>query len=356
MANNEKIFSKEYTNCVKGIAVLLLFVHHVLNTLYPYQTILIGKDYDYMSYLVSLSKVCVYLFFMMSGYGMFISFSKIHHSLIDICKFVLRHIIKLWSIFWIIYIIFVPMGILFGRSPSIVYNGEWTNMAYDFLGLAYITSHTSCIPTWWYLSMSILFYIFFPVLYYIIKILNKWSILAWVIAALFAVKYIGWKVSLIYCIPFILGSLLAHFEGLEKIRIIIKNIIKMKSVRFLIYLALILAYCVFRLQIMSKDMFYYRLDWIPALLIVCTVYDLVPIRSKCAATLKALGQNSGNIYLFHAFIYSLYFKKIIYSFHYAPLVYIASLLICLFISEGLEYIKTISGYNKLFSYINLKLS
>lgn len=352
----EKTFAKENTNCVKGIAVLLLFVHHVLNTKYPYESILIGDTFDYLSPLVSLSKVCVYIFFLMSGYGLFLSFSKEEHTLKSACKFVIRHIIRLWSMFWIIYIIFVPMGILFGRSPNIVYADDMTNMIWDFFGLSYLTNHISSLPTWWYLSMTILFYVLFPVIYFIISKLKNLSWIVWGIIALLAVKYIGWRVALIYCVPFILGALLASCNGFERIRILSESIIRNRYIRFFAWLFMIFICCILRLKIMSNDMFFYRLDWILALLIVCFAYGYIPVEGRISKGLGVLGKNSGNIYLFHAFIYSLYFSEFVYGFKYAGLVYIVALVVCLIISEVLEFLKTVTGYNKLFSNINQKFS
>lgn len=79
--------------------------------------------YDYLSTIVSIAKVCVYMFFILSGYGLYVSFDKEKHSISNAVRFVLRHILKLYSMFWMIYIIFVPMGCLFGRSPSVLHGG-----------------------------------------------------------------------------------------------------------------------------------------------------------------------------------------------------------------------------------------
>ncbi|RHR31847.1 hypothetical protein DWX43_04120 [Clostridium sp. AF19-22AC] len=352
----ERRFSKENTNCIKGVAVLLLLLHHVLNSKYPYESILIGGTFDYLYPFVSLAKVCVYLFFIMSGYGLFISYTKEKRTLKNAFKFVIRHILKLWSMFWFVYIIFVPMGIFFDRSPSIIYAGDWLNALWDFLGLAYLTSHISCIPTWWYLSMSILFYAFFPFICLVIERLNKWSWGIWGIIVLLSGKYMGWKVSLIYCVPFLLGALLANFNGIEKIGSALMLVIKNKLIRVLIYFLMMCIYCVFRLKIMSDNMFFYRFDWILALLIILFLYDFVPTGGKVSKGMSLLGINSGNIYFFHAFIYSLYLKEFIYSFKYASLVYLITLAICIMVSRGLENLKSAIGYTNLFNRIIMKFS
>ena len=188
-------FTKENTTCLKGVAVLFLFVHHLLNAKYPFTSILVRGGCDYLSPIVSIAKVCVYMFFILSGYGLYVSFDKEKHSIGNAVRFVFKHILKLYSMFWIIYIIFVPMGCLFGRSPSTLYGMDWVNAVFDFFGVAYLFGRPSCIATWWYLSMSILFYIFFPLVYWIVKRLNHWSVFGWIVLAVLATKYMGWKVS-----------------------------------------------------------------------------------------------------------------------------------------------------------------
>ncbi|WP_418752027.1 acyltransferase family protein [Frisingicoccus sp.] len=337
-------FTKENTTCLKGVAVLCLFVHHLLNAKYPFTSILVGDTYDYLSPVVSIGKVCVYMFFILSGYGLYISFDKEKHSIGNTIKFVFRHILKLYGMFWIIYIIFVPMGYFFGRNPSVVYGGKFIDAVFDFFGIAYLCGKTSCIATWWYLGMSILFYIFFPAVYWIVKKTNYCSIFIWGGLAALATRHVGWKISLIYSIPFILGIVFAHFNGFVVVKSLLSESGMKKAIKLILYVTIIGAFCVFRVKVMSQDRFFYRLDWILALPCLCAVYEYLPLQTIAAKVLQLIDKNSGNIYFFHAFIYSLYFKNIFYSLKYAFVIYVVTLAVCVGISETLEWIKKRIGY------------
>lgn len=192
--------------------------------------------------------------------------------------------------------------------------------------------------------MSILFYIFFPVVYCIVKKMNYWSVFVWAVLAVLATQYMGWKVSLIYSIPFLMGIILAHFNGFVRIKEVLSKSKVRRSIKFILYLVIIGIYCVFRVMVMSQDKFFYRLDWILALPCLCVVYEYLPLQTKAAKILQLIGTHSGNIYFFHAFIYSLYFKDIVYSLKYALVIYVVTLAACIGISEILEWLKKHIGY------------
>ena len=67
--------------------------------------------------------------------------------------------------------------------------------------------------------------------------------------------------------------------------------------------------------------------------------------------LEALGKQSGLIFLFHTFIFSYYFKDLLYSLKYPVLIFAVLMAVCYVIALVLERLMDITKYNKLFSLL-----
>ena len=123
------------TNVLKGIALLLLLCHHCFYPGEPYDDIIIF-GYPIVLNIGEFSKLCVVLFVFLSGYGL--TAKTIKDGGIDSLWSFYRHrYMKLMLNYWIIYLIFVLIGILFfHRTFSAVYGENWWLKAtVDFLGL-----------------------------------------------------------------------------------------------------------------------------------------------------------------------------------------------------------------------------
>lgn len=172
-------FDVRQTNIAKGVAVLmLLWIHLFAGTqeLLPFISMLTLSGSAIETKMINLFSVCVSLFCLLSGYGMYksyMSFSKKHTSegkfklKYDVI-FVLKHLLKLLSGFWFIYIIFVPFGLITGKI-------QYTNPLYffaDFFGVSYLCRGETVNVTWWYMGLTVLLYVLSPLL---IKWINKSS-------------------------------------------------------------------------------------------------------------------------------------------------------------------------------------
>lgn len=96
---NSLEYTKNDTLVAKGIAVILLLIHHLFYS----------KDYGFSSFLLSrtdwvnlakISKICVAMFLILSGYGLTKSFEKHQTSSFS---FVKQHLLKLYTGFWTIF-------------------------------------------------------------------------------------------------------------------------------------------------------------------------------------------------------------------------------------------------------------
>lgn len=118
-------FSKEDTLCVKAAAIILMLFHHLfafpdkltadatLNSLY---TLSDGKTLEYI--LGDFGKLCVALFMMLSGYGIYLSFKN---NSSDISKTILKRIKNAYIKYWQIFIIFIPLGAIIGSKKYFVF-------------------------------------------------------------------------------------------------------------------------------------------------------------------------------------------------------------------------------------------
>lgn len=65
------LFGKEETNAVKGIAVILLLMHHVLNSQFcdAYKVVTFPFSFENIIWFAENAKVCVAIFVFLTAYG-----------------------------------------------------------------------------------------------------------------------------------------------------------------------------------------------------------------------------------------------------------------------------------------------
>lgn len=369
------LYSREDSNALKGIAILLVLVHHILNAKYPFVLKIIPEAI--IADIVSLAKVSVYLFFFVSGLGMYRSFaanlqkktgaflkeSEIQGTnqkvfpfmnCLTILKtsfqFVLSHFLKLYQMYWFIYLLVIPMGVFFGRAPMEIYSGSLTNVLFDFFGLSFVFGKKLAVATWWYIGMLFLFYTIMPLVYFLLrKLPRKLTLLVTLAVVVLSFFFRGTgKNYLIYFVPFLLGMVAAKENFLETFRVFSSKTSFRKRMLFFALLALLISYGIFRIRVMSQNIVWYRMDYISMIIIILLADNYLPKEASVYRFLQSVGTHSGNIYLFHAFIYSLYFTEVIYSFSYALFVYLFAVFLFLGISKLIELIKDRTGYNRFF--------
>lgn len=109
---NPRLLSKNDTNVLKGLATLLLLFHHLFyikNGLYDDIHLFRGRFL--FQEIGMLTKVCVTLFVMLSGYGLAIGAEK-NGGILDLKGFYLRRFKKIFLNYWLIWAIFVPISIV----------------------------------------------------------------------------------------------------------------------------------------------------------------------------------------------------------------------------------------------------
>lgn len=175
-----KSFSKEHTLLIKGIAICILFFHHLFYrqefTNMYYWSISI-RSHPLIQFLATHAKICVAIFVFLSAYGLTISYRHIQEQMKDSkkkwkdnLKYLFHGIKKLYLLYWPIFIICIMIGWLTKcRIPTEVYKSLGEAIR-DFFGIAYIIDGESpFVGAWWYISFSLLLYVCFPILYKAVK-------------------------------------------------------------------------------------------------------------------------------------------------------------------------------------------
>lgn len=153
-------FDQKDTKAVKGIAIVLMLLHHIAGfkdrapvNFEGFKSV-IWKGFvegDVIYNVALASKICVAIFMFLGGYGMYKKYIKGNYSLYE-------NVIGLYKKFWLVFIIFIPLGYIFFRhEPSPDINSLCTHfiinsrkdfvneLVANFLGLSW-----SLNGEWWF--------------------------------------------------------------------------------------------------------------------------------------------------------------------------------------------------------------
>lgn len=322
------------TNVLKGIALLLLLCHHCFEPGQPYDDIVLF-GHPIVQNIGEFSKLCVAIFVFLSGYGLTIQ-TMAKGGIGNVLHFYRRRYVKLMINYWLIWLLFVPLGIIvFNRTFPIVYGEHYAWAAFwDFFGLhqAVVGSPWGYNPTWWFYSCIIMLYLLYPIIWKF----RKW----WMVMVPFAIMFpyvaqvlplFGSSGCAIYLLSFICGMLMVYLKPeMERVSL---------SGKLLLFILLLIA-CLARFYMHS-------IMWDSAIVIFGVVfYEVVLIPDLFSKTLAFIGKHSCNIFLFHSFILY-YFQEFIYCSTIPLLIYVSLLIVSLLISMGIERIKALFYINTL---------
>lgn len=309
------IFDKRQTNIAKGVAVLLLLWHHLFynnpKNYGKFISVLNINNVPVESVIADLCKVCVAVFLLLSGYGLYRSYQNfcnetIVNNRINVkkdCKFVWNHWIKMMSGYWFIYIIFVPMGLLFGRSFLAYYGLNPIYYLTDFLGISYLFFGYNTIfnVTWWFMSVIIVLYIIFPLLY---KLLIWQSGIALSLSILFMFVNIPFLHGVNYWFaPFIFGMYISKYNLFARILNLCDTALKRVSLSILL---IVVSLCI-RVTFLQNKVYFDAFFAFAIILFSYMVLSSIPKLSKC---FEILGKHSANILVLVCLLISVVLEKI----------------------------------------------
>ena len=355
--NKEKIktdFTLSSTDSLvlKGIAICLMLWHHLFTTIeYGEVTLYWGQ----------FGKVCVSIFLFVSGYGLYMQYSKVKFTnTVSFLKnnfiFLLNRLTKFYLNYWFVFLVFVPIGVFvfdidlkqaYGSNVNLI-----KRFMYDVFGLQGFYSYNI---TWWFNKLIILFYLFFPLFYFLTKRF-PWTLF---IISIFLVRYghhivlANFNVDLtLWLLPFVLGLLFAKYAF--RVNKLFSDV--NYTALFVISLLLFLLFLYLRMNNIIPHWSGIRLDGFLALSLVFLLISFVRKVPQISFVLSFLGKHSINIYLIHTFIFYYWFEQYVYYFENPIIIFCILLLSTLLISMIIEYLKNILGFNKLQSIITRRFN
>lgn len=181
-----KQFTKEDTNFLKGVAILLIVFHNFFRAVNPItgeNEFWFSAQYyrDFISAIISnpinivnaffnfLGHYGVQAFIVISAYGLTLSWLK---NKPNYWQFLLNRFLKLYPVFFIVALLYIVVVIFTsGNLPS---NSKLVDLGYQLSLFANIIPNKALVITgpWWFFSFIFQFYIVFP---FIILIANKYG-------------------------------------------------------------------------------------------------------------------------------------------------------------------------------------
>ena len=286
--------------------------------------------------LATLSKVCVAIFVILSGYGLNESYKRWVES--DFA-FVKNHLFKLMKQFWFIFLIFVPLGFVCGASPIDVYGRGLKGICYaltDFLGMKSLLNTPTMNQTWWYMEACIVLYILFPLLK---KLLAKIPVIVFAISVIPVIKFglfndgsIDGCREIYWIFPFAVGIFLSEKDFLNKISSSINK-------HYLLGCSLSITGVI----VMTAVRSYFGIiaDTVYAISIIVVSKAVFSRIKYINSFMGYLGRHSANIFMMHSFLYCYYvpIKQIFMVLHSGTANFVLLALACIAISDYIEVLK-----------------
>jgi hypothetical protein len=354
--NKNKIgFSSDDTKIIKGVAIILMLMHHLwafpdrLSSELKYVFNIFGNSSIY--YLGMFGKICVSLFFFLGGYGLCLSSKKRDFNIFNNIK-------KLYLKYWKVFLIFVPIGFIFFKNQtpycqdeaiySIFNNFQWNTIIGNFLGF-----NSNLNREWWFFGCYLYAILTFPFLSTLFKKFNTQTkffllflltiLVTNVLPALGKIEVLGYLntnpiYSIFFCqtAPFIscfwAGIIFAEDDLLVNLKTKLEDCIKINPIYDLIGIAFVI--------FIRQNLFGATFDILLVPFFIIFLWDFIERFKILEKILKSLGNNSTNMWLIHSF-YCYYFgiiSKFIVSIKWALpsllfliiITYISSLIIDFF--------------------------
>ena len=236
--------------------------------------------------------------------------------------------------YWFIWLLFVPLGFIFGALSldSIYGNHAIIKLVLDFLGVANCFGYYGINPTWWFMSCIILLYLIFPLLSKTRKYKWIWCIIALGVGCLPISLYIINPIKS-YLFAFVVGIICASSEKTQ-------YILGSAWMKYIAPVAFVAFFAIRNIIPYGQ-----LLDGVIAVFLAVTYKELISSMKSLGRSLEFIGKHSMNIFLFHTFIYYIYFPNLIYWSRNPILIYMTLLVTCICISVMIEWLKRTTGFD-----------
>lgn len=347
-------FSKKDTSVIKGVAIILLIVHHCFcsyDRFANYTVIFTPLSQSEMIKIAAFFKICVGMFVFLTSFGLTKSlknkFPDLVMSLKDSVIFTINRILSLWNKWIIIFIICEIFGFLYAHSYNITYGFGKRSLLYfliDSLGLANLFGTPTFVPTWWYMSLAFTIIILFSTF---INLYKKYDILLILIIVILPRAFgldqtnlIRWSMAIVLGIVFADKKIMENLKSYKLCHSIFVN----KVLKLILSVMILIIFFIIR-QSDCSYIFYDFNDGVIPVFVIYFCYEFLCDIPIIKNILSFLGKHSMNIFLIHTLIRGIYFEEFIYSFKNAYIIIFVLLLISTLISLAIELILKLSNYN-----------
>lgn len=264
------------------------------------------------------AKCCVAIFCCITGYGMYKSLHKTN-SFLERCKISLKHLLKFYSGYWVILLVFIPLGLVLGKCG---FSLKAVLLSIVGISKAYNTE-------WWFIKDYVLFLVCVPVILCFMDLIDR--MLAKrkikpdaVYFAILLFVYISNELladSILYRVSrwvpcFLSGVCMARCNWVEAF-----NKLKYKEVLSVLF---IIAFYFLRPMI-NPEPVDNRLDFILVPIFIMSCMVVVHKLSVLQKPLAYFGKHSANIWLIHTFFIYYYFKELFMKIN-VPIITFAAVL------------------------------
>lgn len=232
--------------------------------------------------------------------------------------FVGTHILKLYKLYWPVFILAMTVGVVTKISNPITVYKSFGEGLRDLFGVAYIfDGETPFNGAWWYVSFAITLYFLFPILY---RLMESHSTLVLVVSFIVGIKPVSgipiileWKRYLFICC---MGIFLAKRNGLGFL---------LNKKRPQVRIALSFLCCV--LLFVIRCIHSYTFDGFFALAIIIFSVSAFSTMKYVSKMLITLGKYSGTMFMLHGLLYKNFMRDFIYGFKYPVIIFCVLLLL-----------------------------
>lgn len=333
----ENGITKEQSKCIQGLAILMMLYHHLFSTPealgIKYKSLLLFGNINVELKLAWFFKICVGLYAFVSGYGLYKSFKlgqkdtcSFGERLLTDYKIILKKLFNLYSVFWLVFIIFVPIGFIFFNKSF-----EIKEFILGFLGLS-----NSYNGAWWYILQYLKMLLVLP----LVDVAFHWYIskkdrIIWILYIGIAVVAViilyfvfpnDFDATLQFFQPafflcFLMGYIISRFGLYE----LFYKLLGQKVMYILGILGFILVIAA-RIKI-AKDASSAGLDFI---FVPVFVYGFCVILCLCRPAVRFFaffGKYSTIMWLVHVFYYDHYAKGVVMATHFSTGIYLTLLIL-----------------------------
>ncbi|WP_299493842.1 acyltransferase family protein [uncultured Shewanella sp.] len=333
------IFSKRNGNILKGIAIILMYFHHLFafpeRIVEPNYFIAISNNIDFEYYIAIFGKICVSMFLFLSGVGF--SFSRERKL-----RYYLDKALGFYRAYIIVFLIFIPFGFLYFGNV----NGVGFEIKTFFENLLMIES--SYNGEWWFSGVYFLCVIFTP-FYIRIGCLKSIVLSFSFLNVYFLLHMLSFDIGvllnnfLLWQVSFISGLFYYNVISYLKLNTIIFRLKKYSFVLIVILLPLILISYLY-LKV------YALIFFTPVIcLALCMAFN--EMSNGVSFSLEWLGKKTLFMWLTHSFFCYYYFQSIVFAPKYSFLVFLNLILLtvpCCLVLEKLYEISMKLRVNKLY--------